>query len=217
MTTPPPRQQINLLQDELQERKPVLPAQQLMLAAAAAVLLMTVLSVWMTQRVHAPRAELARIEAEIGSRNATITQLATLLEGRKPDPALAVEARRLERELQHLRRVAEIAMAPAAAAPLTAYMEGLGRQRPEGLWLTRITVANGGRDLALAGSALEPGLLPVYLEALGREPAFAGLTFGDLSMARSTEGQPRLDFRIAAGCLAAANGKACVDIEELRP
>lgn len=202
------RQQINLLQDELRERKPVLPAIQLVLASAAAIAVMALVAFWMNHRLQAPRAELAWLDAEIQARGATVAQLATRLEAHKPDPALALEARRLEERLDHLRRITAITIAPGAGQRLSAYLEGLGRQRPEGLWLTRIIVANGGTDVALGGSALEPGLLPAYLESLGTEPAFAGLTFGKLVIERSAAEPRRLDFRIAAGCLTATSGAA---------
>lgn len=202
------RQQINLLQDELRERKPVLSAIQLVLASAAAIVVMVLVAFWMNHRLQAPRAELARLDAEIQARSAAIAQLAIRLEAHKPDPALALEARRLEERLEHLRRITAITIAPGTGQRLSAYLEGLGRQRPEGLWLTRIVVANGGTDIALGGSALEPGLLPVYLESLGTEQAFAGLTFGDLVIERSAAEPRRLDFRIAAGCLATASSAA---------
>ena len=202
------RQQINLLQDELRERKPVLPAIQLVLASAAAIVVMALVAIWMDHRLQAPRAELARLDAEIQARSSAIAQLTARLEAHKPDPALALEARRLEERLDHLRRITAITIAPGAGQRLSTYLEGLGRQRPEGLWLTRIVVANGGTDIALGGSALEPGLLPVYLESLGAEQAFAGLTFGDLVIERSAAAPRRLDFRIAAGCLATASSAA---------
>ncbi len=195
------RQQINLLQDELRERKPVLPAIQLVLASAAAIVVMALVAFWMNHRLQAPRAELARLDAELQTRSAAVAQLATRLEAHKPDPGLALEARRLEERLDYLRRITAITIAPGTGQRLSAYLEGLGRQRPEGLWLTRIVVANGGTDVALGGSTLEPGLLPAYLESLGTEQAFAGLTFGDLVIARSSAEPRWLDFRIAAGCL----------------
>lgn len=202
------RQQINLLQDELRERKPVLPAIQLVLASAAAIAVMALVAFWMDHRLQAPRAELAWLDADIQARSAAVAQLATRLEAHKPDPALALEARRLEERLDHLRRITAITIAPGAGQRLSAYLEGLGRQRPEGLWLTRIVVANGGADVALGGSALEPGLLPAYLESLGTEQAFTGLTFGNLVIERSATEPRRLDFRIAAGCLTTANSAA---------
>jgi hypothetical protein len=194
------RQDINLLQDELQERKARLPASQTLLIIGVVALLLATLAIWMNLRADAPRAELARINAQIEAHSATNAQLAALLETRKPDPALALEARRLERRLAHLHHVTAIAATPRERSPLSAYLEGLGRQRPEGLWLTQIVIANGGRDLALDGSTLNAALLPGYLEGLGRENAFAGLTFHQFNLARAS-GQPlRMDFRITAGC-----------------
>lgn len=56
-------------------------------------------------------------------------------------------------------------------------LAGLARQRLGGLWLTRIELSGGGRDIALDGAALADGLIPRYLEALGRESVFSGIRF----------------------------------------
>ncbi|THF63582.1 hypothetical protein E6C76_13370 [Pseudothauera nasutitermitis] len=208
------RQQINLLQAELQERKTVLPATQLLAIVGIAALLAVVLSVAANWRAQAARAEVARLQSEATQREAVVTVLQTELEARSPDPALTREANRLERQLRHLRRVVELAQ-PQPATPLSGYLAGLGRQRQEGLWLTGITLANRGRDVELDGRTLSPDLLPAYLAALGQEPAFSGLAFGDLKLERSADEPRWLAFRIAAGCLAA--DKDCLTRAEARP
>jgi hypothetical protein len=211
------RQEVNLLDESLVDRKPVLPAVQVVLAIVAAAVCMAALAGWMTLRLNAPRAELAQLAQHTRSLETSVAELAARLDARKPDPGLALEARRLEVQLVHLRRLADSAAAGGQATRLTAFVEGLGRQRPEGLWLTRILVANSGRDLALVGSALEPGLLPTYIESLGQETAFAGLAFGELSLARAPDDTRRIDFRVAAGCLGApAASAACVGLEDAR-
>lgn len=208
------RQEINLLDESLVDRKPALPATQVVLAILVATACMAALAGWMSLRLNAPRAELEQLAQRSRSLEASVAELITRLDAHKPDPTLALETRRLEVRLVQLRRLADSAEAGGQTRPLTAFVEGLGRQRPEGLWLTRILVANGGRDLALAGSVLEPGLLPTYIASLGQESAFAGLAFGDLRLARAPDHTRKIDFRVAAGCLSTPEASAaCVGLE----
>lgn len=212
------RQEINLLDESLIERKPVLPAIQVVASILVTALSLSAVAGWMHWRLKAPRAELAALTQRAATLEQQMTELAELTKTRQQDPALARRASRLEAQLAGLRQLAERAAAASQTTPLTPFVEGLGRQRPEELWLTRIVLANGGQDLALIGSMLEPGVLPAYLEALGREPAFAGLSFAQLRLARATDDARRIDFEVAAGCLAAPSASAaCVGLEENRP
>jgi len=212
------RQAINLLDESLIERKPVLPALQVVLSILVTALALSAVAGWMHWRLKAPRAELAALTQRATALEQQVTELSKLAEGRQQDPVLARRASRLEAQLAALRQLAERAASVSETAPLTPFVEGLGRQRPEALWLTRIVLANGGQDLALFGSMLDPGVLPAYLEALGHEPAFAGLNFAQLHLVRAADDASRIDFEIAAGCLAApAASTACVGLEEDRP
>lgn len=194
------RQQINLFQDELRERKAVLPGRQVVFALLAVSALCVLAALWMAQRAATPRDELLRVNAALAERQASVAELGERLEARQPDATLAEQARHLERRLQHLRRLVDIASRPAADAPLSTFVAGLGRQRPQGLWLRGVHIGNGGADLVLHGSVIDADLLPVYLEGLGREKAFAGLSFGELDIVRGGNGGRWLDFRVIAGC-----------------
>ena len=125
------RQQINLFQDELRERKAVLPGRQVVFALLAVSALCVLAALWMAQRAATPRDELLRVNAALAERQASVAELGERLEARQPDAALAEQARHLERRLQHLRRLVDIASRPAADAPLSTFVAGLGRQRQQ--------------------------------------------------------------------------------------
>lgn len=57
------------------------------------------------------------------------------------------------------------------------YLEGLGRQSLNGLWLDHIDFRQGGEQIALRGVMRKASLLPRYLQHLGNEPVFSGLRF----------------------------------------
>lgn len=66
------------------------------------------------------------------------------------------------------------------------YMRAFARQTVKGLWLVGIRISEGGEQLALAGRALQPELLPVYIGQLNAEVAMRGRPFESLSITRAS-------------------------------
>lgn len=62
------------------------------------------------------------------------------------------------------------------------YLRALSRQTLGGLWITGFHVAGTGSDMAIKGRALQPELVPVFINRLKKEPVLAGKTFGMLEM-----------------------------------
>ncbi|MCL5668612.1 MAG: PilN domain-containing protein [Gammaproteobacteria bacterium] len=86
----------------------------------------------------------------------------------------------------------------------SAQIEGLARRRVDGVWLTNITISEGGASFALNGGTLAPELVPVLLQALGKEPVFKGVEFKTLLMERSEKEPGRVNFTLRTGDTAPA-------------
>ncbi len=67
------------------------------------------------------------------------------------------------------------------------FLEALARQHAEGVWLTQISVGDGGDDFTLKGRMLRPELLGQYIDLLNREEALRGKAIGQMDLARKTE------------------------------
>jgi len=63
----------------------------------------------------------------------------------------------------------------------SGYFSALSRQTVDGLWLTGFQVSGAG-DVAISGRALNPELVPVFINHLKRETVLAGKTFTTLEM-----------------------------------
>jgi len=62
------------------------------------------------------------------------------------------------------------------------YMRAFSRQAVQGLWLTGFKVVGDATQISLSGGVLEPELLPIYIQRLGREQALKGKSFANLQM-----------------------------------
>ena len=106
---------------------------------------------------------------------------------KKPDPQVQNAVADAQRTL--LQRRAALQM--LAASPidseggLAARLEALARQSVEGLWLTGMVLRQD--DVVLKGRALQPQLIPVYVQRLDREPSLQGRAFKALEVVRPLE------------------------------
>ena len=194
------RQEINLYQDELRERAVAFATRQAVAVLGLIIAATVALAFWMQTRVDAPRAELATAQTRLQALDEELLQLSRLAEEHRPDPALAIEVTRLERDLRHLRRVRSAVASLAEQPALSAYLAALGWQRPEGLWLSEVVVAGDGGDVRIAGHTLEPDLVPRFIAALGNELPFFGMRFHTLAIERPQDEARWVDFRIESGC-----------------
>lgn len=64
------------------------------------------------------------------------------------------------------------------------YMRAFARQAVHGLWLTAFDISGDGAQMSLSGAALNPQLVPVYIQRLGKEKIMQGKTFATLQMQR---------------------------------
>lgn len=64
---------------------------------------------------------------------------------------------------------------------------GLARQHQPGIALSSIRVTGDFETVNIGGAVERPDLVPRYLYDLGTEPAFAGLTFARIAMARDED------------------------------
>jgi len=78
----------------------------------------------------------------------------------------------------------------------SGYLEALARQRIPELWLTRIRVHEGGEQVYLDGSALQPNLVPKYLRRLVIEKAYDGRVFQTFALTRPENEAWHVDFSI---------------------
>lgn len=168
------------------------PSPRNMLQATLALLLLgTLHAAWQAWQLHAMSRQLAETERAAQEQEQRLGDERSAFREPQHNPSLPAELvasqeqnLQLQRLLDHVRLLGDLHQKGFADA-----LAALAEQHPaQGLWLTRIVLGEGGRQLQLSGQARAQELVPAYLQALGRAPVFAGREFARFSVRREQEG-----------------------------
>ena len=189
-------QQVNLYQKELRPAQaPFSAGTVLGVAGVWLLLLVTILGVggW---RQHRSAVQLAAAQAAATRETRQLAQLEARYPPPAKDPVLARESARLQ-------------VARDGRAFLLTQLEGkslgntdgfspqltaLARQTMSGLWLTHIDLRQGGKELTLEGGVGKATTVPLYLQRLAGEQAFAGMEFDTFRLSRPQKAPRQIDF-----------------------
>ncbi len=199
------KQQINLYQDVLIEKKVPLNAGAMFktFIGCGLVLLGTYFFLnWQQRKVD---GELIRLTREHAAAIVNLQELKRQHPPRQKNILLNQSLKQSQIDL-------------AGRKPLLAYLEnfnldqttgfssvikGLAEYQLKGVWLTDIRLDNVEQKVLLAGSAIQPDLIPAYLQHLGDKKVLKNQTFASLRVthmketARQVEFCLESDFRIA--------------------
>lgn len=94
------------------------------------------------------------------------------------------EVRKLEKDLAEQTELVDTLKYGSVgnATGYSEYMRAFSRQVVQGLWLTGFKLTGDAAQISLSGGVLDPELLPIYIQRLGKEPAMRGRSFSTLQM-----------------------------------
>lgn len=127
-----------------------------------------------SKRFEAEKARMILLEAEFSPQQS--------------DQALQDEVQQIEKKLAAQKDLIETLKSSAGGNTVgySEYMHAFSRQTVPGLWLTSFKLAGDGSEISLNGAALDPELLPVYIQNLGKEKIMHGMTFSTLQIKAGT-------------------------------
>jgi hypothetical protein len=180
---------INLYDASLKARRDLLAAGPALAMVGATVVCVALAVGWARDAAArlGPIAEQGA--AALQARQAALQAAAESSAAKKADPQVQNAVADAQRSL--LQRRAALQM--LAASPIdgeggfAARLEALARQSVDGLWLTGMALRQD--DVVLKGRALQPQLIPVYVQRLDREPSLQGRAFKALEVVRPLEKQ----------------------------
>lgn len=179
-------QQINLLDPSLQPQREWLSLAALAGALAALAVILALAAGLGSWREGREQERFQALDGRLRASQDQLVQLAAEQGRRRADPELA--ARVAEAEAALAGKLAVMGVLEKGEAGdregFSGYFQALARQVVDGVWLTGVDMAAGGKALQIRGRMLQESLLPAYVERLNQEPAFQGRRFAALEMRR---------------------------------
>ncbi|WP_341304355.1 PilN domain-containing protein [Pseudomonas sp. TMP25] len=182
-------QNLNLFQVERKQRSG--PRNRHILMGLAAVLLLCVVHAsWQMWQLKAGAQRLEKVQALAQEQEARLEVARGSFIEPQMDERLPLELsvrERDNRELQRLIAYLQLLSSQRNAgfvAPLLALTD---HHPATGLWLSGISLREGGRHMRLQGLSQDQELLPAYLQRLGQSPVFSGREFARFDVQRGED------------------------------
>jgi len=195
------KQQVNLYQPALRKKKVPLSAITMLESCGLAL---GILGATYAYNLHSLEALQLESDHRIKTLNQLRETVAALRKGqRAADPVRLIDAeiQRTQNEIARRQRLVGL-LSQGSLGNTHGFSDqftALARQHVDGTWLTSISIGSGGESVALQGITRAPELVPIYLDRLLKEPAFANLSFNEMELTRADATSGQLRFRVTTG------------------
>lgn len=191
-------QQINLLLPELRPRFDWLALPVVAGAALVGLLLLLAMAVMTAMTADGLKTREVVVSNQLAALQQQVQSLGRSLGARQADTALDKQIAAARLAVSQRQEVLNV-IAQGDVAGSSAYsglLQGFSRQIVDGVWLVGFGFAQ--KDVEIRGRLIDPALLPVYINRLNAEPAFAGRRFATLDMKGVEPSEARGDAAQAA-------------------
>ncbi|MDP9109931.1 MAG: PilN domain-containing protein, partial [Pseudomonadota bacterium] len=175
-------QQINLYNPLFRRQKQLFSASNMLLAGlvlAVGVLALYAYAWTVSHRIDQRAQDVAEQNRKA---QADLVKATAQFGPRQPSKLLQEEVARMEQQSAAREQIVKL-MGRGELGNTTGfspYLLALARQTRAGVWITGLRVVGKASDLAIRGRALQPELVPLFIEQLKKEPILAGQTFSTL-------------------------------------
>lgn len=192
------RQQINLYQDILIDKPEPFQSRQVGLFLILLVIGLAIVGFLSYRNAQSIQVKAAQLRQQEQAFRQQVSELEEKYPPRKANQLLVQKVARLELEVAGQRNALDYFTHQGRGnnAAIIASLEGLARNPQKGLWLRRIAFTNGGTDVQLTGSALQPERVPEYLKLLGEKNIFGGQVFARLVLNRLEDNGAVIGFEL---------------------
>ena len=202
-------QQINLFNPVFLQQKKIFSARTMAASLGALLAGVAALGLYGNLRVASLQAQADAGAEQLQKTEARLATVNKEFAPRQKDPALEGELAEVQRQLAALREVSGVLERGELGNTrgYAEYFRALARQHVDGLWLTGLGIEGAGAEIGVRGRALDPALVPGYLNRLTREPVLQGKAFGGMQITAAAAAAgtapgaaaPYVEFSLSSG------------------
>lgn len=183
------QQQVNFLQSRFREQTTVLPSTLLLQVCGAFFVAMILIYAFAANRVGSVAGDLRVISAQEAAALERLENLRGTIHDVMGEQSWAQKLNEASELLREKEASLALIEGPdlGNTAGFSSHLRALARQGFDGLWLTHISLSARGEKTWLQGESMQAGFVPVYLQSLADEPAFAEQRFFRLIIDRGVD------------------------------
>lgn len=182
-------QQINLFSPLLRKQKKYFSA--LTMAQALGLLLAGALMFYgyLAYQVRTTARLDADLSRTLDNQQALLAKLSAEAKNKQKSKQLENEVAQLGQAIKGRQKILDTLQAGdfGNTKGFAEHLRAFSRQSVHGLWLTGFVITGAGDDTQISGRALQPELVPAYINRLKQEPVMRGKSFAVLEMSQPAE------------------------------
>lgn len=177
-------QQINLFNPALLKRKDYFSALTMLQGMGLIVVGAIFFYIFAVYQVSKLERQSEETSKQYNAEQIRFANFAAEFSPEKNNQALQDELKQVEAELSAQKEIVETLKSGAIGniEGYSEYMRAFARQIVGGLWLNGFNIVGDGTQISLSGGAINPQLVPSYIQRLNREKVMRGKTFAALQI-----------------------------------
>lgn len=177
-------QQINLFNPLLRKQKKYFSAVTMAQALGMVLVGVLLFYAYIAYQVRVTTKQEADLSRSLQSSQKALDKLAAVASGKQKNPQLEAEVARLSQQIASRDKVLKTLESGSLGNTkgFSEHLRALSRQSVHGLWLTGFVITGTADATEISGRALQPELVPAYINRLKQEPALQGKSFSVLEM-----------------------------------
>jgi len=192
------QQQINLYQPMFRKQEKIFSARTMLLVFAITIAFFAAIYGYARWNVYSLVAESAKLGQQHDNEMKRLDDLARRYPVKQKNRETEAELASLQQE----RKTKQFLIKTLSGRSIgndegfSSYFEGVARQRPDGMWLRRFELEQGGEVIGIHGSSLRPELVPAFLQRLSAEATFEDNGFQIFRMQRDATNAAAVNFSL---------------------
>ena len=175
-------QQINLYNPAFEAQRTLLSFKGAVVGWIAMAVLVAAVSAYEMAALRSAEQQDRELAKQLATAQSEAQRLGGEMASRRHDPRIADEVARLEDDVRGRQEIMDVLHSGGLGDTrgFSEHLRAFARQSFEGVWLTGLSIATGGRDVLIEGRASQAAFVPGYLKRLNGESAMQGHPFSEL-------------------------------------
>ena len=192
-------QQVNLYQPMFRRQEKRFSAKKLLGLFVGAALFFTAVYGVARWNVYALETQLVELQTQYKSEIKRVDELSRQFPLKRKSSSMEKKLARLRTEREAKKTLISLLRGRSALGNVdgfSGHMEGIARQRINGMWVTGFYLDGGGERIDIQGSSLQAELVPRFLQKLSSENSFTGAEFRVFRMQRDDKKRAAIHFEL---------------------